>query len=124
MKSVNLGKATATIHPNMNKNEIYIDSMHADPIKENVLKQMDVLSKSLVELGTLLNKMAYKNMFLDGNQSVALQCSKKCMTEAETIKHIKSDFDEAYKDDIKMFLIQSLDERISYLEDRVLSNKD
>ena len=114
-------KNTVTIHENMNRKKLVIDSTHANPMKNNMLKQLETLEKSFSEMSSLLSKASLKKMFLNNNNSVALQCSKKCMSFSQNAKKIHEDLDIKYNDDIKMSLINDLNERISYLESKILN---
>ena len=123
MKKVSFGKPTATVSSNMNRKKIYVDSLHADSIKKNIMKQLNVLSKSDEMMGNLLNKMSYKNMFMDDVHSTVLQCSKKYHSLSGEATSIANEFEYQYNDDIKTCLIESLDERISYLENKLLNKE-
>lgn len=120
MKRVNLGKPTATISENMSRKKLYVDSKHCDSIKKDVIKQLDVLDKSFEQLSSLLNKASYKKLFRDDYNAVALQCSKKSLSQSNNFKQIRNDLELKYNDDVKMALINNLNERISYLEDKLL----
>lgn len=124
MEKINFGKSTATISENMNRKKIYVDPKHGDDITTNILKRLDSLEKSYMELGSLLNKMSYKNYFRDDSKSYLLQCSKKCNSLSNDAKNLRQEWDYQYHEDIKMMLIERLDERISYLESKLLSNKN
>ena len=120
MKRVNLGKPTATIHENMSRKKLYVDTNHCDPIKKNILKQLEILEKSFDQMSSLLNKASYKKLFREDYNSVALQCSKKSLSLSEDFKELGTEIDTKYNDDVKMALINNLNERISYLEDKLL----
>jgi len=120
MKRVNLGKPTATIDEKMSRKKLYIDSKHCDSLKKDIAKQLDVLDKSFEQLSVLLNKASYKKLFREDYNAVALQCSKKSLTQSNNFKTIKSNLELKYNDDVKMALINNLNERISYLEDKLL----
>ena len=124
MEKINFGKSTATISENMNRKEIYVDPNHGDVLTTNILKRLESLEKSYMELGSLLNKMSYKNYFKDDSKSYLLQCSKRCNSLSSDAKNLKQEWDYQYHEDIKMMLIERLDERISYLESQLLSNKN
>ena len=120
MKRVNLGKPTATIHENMSRKKLHIDTIHVDSIKKNIEKQLDVLEKSFGQLSNLLNKASYKKLFREEYNAVSLQCSKKSLALSEDFKEIKDNLEVKYNDDVKMVLINNLNERISYLESKLL----
>ncbi|MBQ3307854.1 MAG: hypothetical protein IJG68_06675 [Bacilli bacterium] len=124
MEKINFGKSTATISENMNRKKIYVDPNHGDVLTTNILKRLDSLEKSYMELGSLLNKMSYKNCFKDDSRIYTLQCAKKCSSLSSDAKNLKQEWDYQYHEDIKMMLIERLDERITYLESKLLSNKN
>ena len=124
MEKINFGKSTATISENMNRKKIYVDPNHGDVLTTNILKRLDSLEKSYMELGPLLNKMSYKNYFKDDSRIYTLQCAKKCSSLSSDAKNLKQEWDYQYHEDIKMMLIERLDERITYLESKLLSNKN
>ena len=123
MKKINLGKSTAIINKNVNRKNVYIDSKHADSLKKDVIKQLNDISKTYEKLGEILNKLSYKKMLEDSYNIVSLQCAKECNSQKELANKIAKDVEYKYNDDLKTLLINNLDERISYLENKFLSNK-
>ena len=107
------------IDSKMSKKKLYLDSNHAESIKKEITKQLDVLDHSFNQMSNLLNKASYKRMFQDNVNSVAIKTSKKSMTLSQTANSINNDIKYKYNDDFKMSLINSLNERISYLESRI-----
>lgn len=124
MKKIDLGKPTTVINKNMNRKELYVDSKKMEKINKDIVKQLDILSKSLSEVEGILNKMAYKKMFVDEYNNVSVQCAKKCILQAKGANTLKETLNDKYRDDIKMFVLNSLDERISYLESVVLDKNN
>lgn len=123
MKKINLGKSTAIINKNVNRKNLYIDNKNADSIKKDIVKQLDAISEIYDKLSEVLNKMSYKKMCSDSYTSVALQCAKECSSQSEIASLLASDVEYKYNDDLKTILINNLDERISYLEKKFLTNK-
>lgn len=124
MKKIDLGKPTTVINKNMNRKELYVDSKKMEKINKDIVKQLDTLSKSLSEVEGILNKMSYKKMFVDEYNNVSVQCAKKCILQAKGANTLKETLNDKYRDDIKMFVLNSLDERISYLESVVLDKNN
>ena len=124
MKKIDLGKPTTVINKNMNRKELYVDSKGMEKINKDIVKQLDTLSKSLSEVEGILNKMSYKKMFVDEYNNVSVQCAKKCILQAKGANTLKETLNDKYRDDIKMFVLNSLDERISYLESVVLDKNN
>lgn len=124
MKKIDLGKPTTVINKNMNRKELYVDSKKMEKINKDIVKQLDILSKSLSEVEGILNKMSYKKMFVDEYNNVSVQCAKKCTLQAKGANTLKETLNDKYRDDIKMFVLNSLDERISYLESVILDKNN
>lgn len=124
MKKIDLGKPVTSLNEKMNKKELYVDSNKADKIKKNIIKQINALNKAFDECDGLLNKMSYKKVFNDEYTKISVQCGKKCLQQSKAGEKIVSMIEDSYKDDVKSYLIQSLDERISYLENVVLNNNN
>jgi len=118
MKKENIGKNL--IHPNMNRKKIVVDK-HMNSLKKDLIRDLDGLSHSYNQMSSLLNKASYKRMFVDDYNPIALQCSKKCSSMSQNGELLKNQFDTKYNDDVKMSLIDSLNERITYLESKLLS---
>jgi len=123
MKKINLGKSTATVNKNVNRKSLYLDNKHADSIKKDIIKQLNDISKTYDKLSEVLNKMSYKKMCNESYNSISLQCSKECHTQKDFADRLVKDIEYKYNDDLKTLLIKNLDERISYLEKKFLSNK-
>lgn len=123
MKKVSLGKSTVIMSDNVNHKNLSVDVKQASAIKKDMLKQLTDIKKNYEKLGDLLNKMSYKKMFTGDFNSVALQCSKQCEFQKSNIERLITDFEYKFNDDVKTVLINNLDERISYLENKFLSNK-
>jgi len=123
MKKVSLGKSTVIMSDNVNQKNLSVDIKQAGTIKKDMLKQLNDIKKSYEKLSDLLNKMSYKKMFTGDYNSVALQCSKQCDVQGNYVEKLITDFEYKYNDDVKSVLINNLDERISYLENKFLSSK-
>ena len=123
MKKVNLGKSTVVMSDNVNRKNLYVDTKHADSINKDMVKLLSDINKTYDKLNDILNKMSYKKMFTGEYNSVAVQCSKKCAIQRDNADKLREDIVFKYNDDVKFILIKNLDERISYLESKFLSNK-
>ena len=97
MEKFNLGKPTAIIHKNVNRKELYLDVDHATPLKDDIVKQLEIISKSFEEISALLNKMSYKKMFDDECSNISLQCAKKSSLQGQTAKSLSENFDLIWK---------------------------
>ena len=119
MKKLVIEKSTVTLNENMNKKSLSLDAKKAEPIKKNIIKQLEVINKSLSELDSILNRLAIKNLLNDDYKGFAIQCSKKCSSQAQAAALLATNIDSKYNDDQKNILIQDLDDRISFLEERI-----
>lgn len=124
MKKIDLGKPTTILNENMNRKDLYVDSSKGDKIKKNIIKQINAINKAFEECDGLLNKMSYKKIFNDEYTKLSVQCGKKCLQQAKVGEKLITTLEDTYKDDVKSFLIQNLDERISYLENVILNNNE
>ena len=119
MKKLDIEKKNVSLNQNLNKKKVQLDSKKADSHKKNILKQLEVISKSLDEMESILNKMAMKKVFSNEHNALALQCARKCASQAQAARSLIANFEAKYSDDQKTVLIRDLDERISYLEERL-----
>ena len=124
MAKVDLGKPNVILNNKMNNKDLYLDTVHANPLKKNILKQLGVVSQSFEELESIMNKMVLKKMFSEDYNNISIQCSRKCLSQAQISKNLMVSLDSKYNDDVKTILIKDLDERISYLESILSSNKE
>ena len=123
MKKISLGKATVVMSDNINRKNLYVDTKHTESIKKDIIKQLNDISKIYEKLSDILNKMSYKKMFSGEYNNVSVQCAKKCAVQRDVTEKLREDVEFKYNDDVKSVLIKNLDERISYLESKFLSNK-
>lgn len=123
MQKIDLGKPTTTINSRMNRKELYMDIKNMDKLKNNLLKQLGSLSKTLIDLDSTLGKLCQKNFFEGDYKDLAIQCSRKCSSQAQSANSLVGNLELKYSDDVKNVAIKNLDERISYLEEMFLSNK-
>ena len=119
MKKLIIDKVPINLNENMSKKNLSLDTKNAEPIKTNVIKQLEIINKSLNELDSILNRLVIKNLLNDEYKSFAIQCSKKCSLQAQAASALQSNIESKYNDDQKTILIQNLDERISFLEERI-----
>ena len=124
MAKVDLGKPNIVLNDKMNKKDLRLDTSRANPLKKNILKQLGNVSQSFEELESIINKMVLKKMFSDEYNNVSIQCARKCLSQSQISKNLMISFDTKYNDDVKTILIKDLDDRISYLESVISSNKE
>ncbi len=123
MKKLILDKTNVELNKKMNKKSLSLDTKKADSIKKNIVKQLDVIYKTLNQLDSILNKMAMKKSFSDEYNGFAVLCAKKCISQAQAARSLITNFETKYNDDQKSILIQDLDDRISFLEEKLAKIK-
>ena len=119
MKKINIEKSSVTLSNNVNKKNISLNAEKMDPLKKDILKNLEVIYKCFGELDSLLNKMALKKSFNDEYNALAQQCAKKCVSQAQSVRSLIENLENRYNDDYKTVLIQDLDSRISDIEKRL-----
>ena len=110
---------TSLLHANMDRRNLSLDTKKADPHKKNMMKQLEIIHKTLTDLETTLNRMSIKRVFADNKHSLSMQCAKKCSSQAQAARSLKNNLELKYMDDQKMILIRELDDRITDLEKRM-----
>ena len=123
MKKVVFVKPSPTLNPKMNKKHLYLDDKNALGFKNDIVKQLGEIEKSLQKISGILNKMNLKKIYEDKGLELSAQCLKKCSSQAQAAKSLKENFEEKYRDDLKDIVVQDLDSRISHLEE-LLSNRN
>ena len=119
MDRITREKQNAVLNKNMNRKDLTLENKKAEPIKNNIIKQLEIINKSFSELESVLNRLAMKKFISDDKNALAIQCSKKCASQAQAARSLITNFENKYCDDQKMILIQELDERISFLEEKL-----
>ena len=119
MKKLIIDKSNVTLHKNMNRKNLSLDTKKADSLKKNIVKQLDAISKSLDQIEAILNRMAMKKSFQDEYNGFAIQCARKCVSQAQASRSLIMNIDAKYSEDQKSILIQDLDDRISFLEKKI-----
>jgi len=119
MKKLSFDKVNVELHKNMNKKTLSLDTKKADASKKNIMKQLDVIAKSLNQLESILNRMSMKKSFSDEYNAFAISCAKKCTSQAQAARSLIMNLDSKYNEDQKSVLIKDLDDRISFLEKKI-----
>ena len=123
MKKSNNGKTTIALHPNMNKKNLSLNTKKADAIKHNIVKQLDIIYKSFNEIDAILNRLNMKKFVNDDSTGFVVQCAKKCVSQAQATRSLIMNLEMKYSEDHKALIIQDLDDRISFLEERLAKMK-
>lgn len=122
MKKTN-DKKTITLHSRMNKKDLSLDVKKADDLKDNILKQLDIISKSFNEIHSILNRLNMKKYICDGSSGIVVQCAKRCLSQAQAARSLVMNFDAKYNEDQKNLIIEDLNDRIAFLEEKLAEMK-
>lgn len=119
MKKENNGNATIKLNPNMNRKNLSLDVKNADVPKKNIVKQLDIISKTFNEINSILNRLNMKRYICDGSTGDVVQCAKKCLSQAQAARSLVMNLEAKYCEDQKNLIIADLNDRIAYLEERL-----
>ena len=123
MKKTSNEKPTVALHANMNKKNLSLNTKKADTIKSNIVKQLEVIYKSFNEIDAILNRLNMKRYVADDSTGFVVQCAKKCVSQAQATRSLIMNLEMKYNEDQKTLIIQDLDDRISFLEERLAKMK-
>ena len=112
-------KVCTVLNKRMNRKDLSLDISKAEAIKGNLMKQLEIINKSFTEIDLLLNRLAMKNFIDEKMSPAAIQCAKKCASQAQAARSLMQNLDSKDNDDQKIILIQELDDRISLIEDKL-----
>lgn len=119
MKKISIEKTNVTLHENMNKKKLNLNTEKMEPLKKDILKDLENIHKSLIALDSVLSKMALKKSFGEEYNIYAQQIARKCVSQAQSVRSLIDNFEYKYNDDFKTVLIRDLDQRISDVEKRL-----
>ena len=122
MKKTNHDKKVS-LHPLMNRKDIYLDSQKADAAKKNMIKQLDVIANSFSEIHTILNRFNMKKYLSEGSSGVVVQTAKKCLSQSQAARTLSINLEAKYCEDQKNIIIEDLNTRIAFLEERLSQKK-
>ena len=119
MKKGNNGNTIVKLNPNMNRKNLSLDVKKTDVPKKNIMKQLDIIAKSLNEMNAILNRLHMKKYICDGSTETVVQCAKKCLSQAQAARSLMMNLDAKYREDQKNLIIADLNDRIAFLEERL-----
>ena len=122
MKKTNEQK-TIALHSHMNKKNLSLDTKKADEMKDNIMKQLDIISKSFNEIYSILNRLNMKKYLCDGSNGMVVQCAKRCLSQAQAARSLVMNFEAKYTEDQKNLIIEDLNDRIAFLEEKLAEMK-
>ena len=107
----------------MSKKSLCLDTKKADVMKDNILKQLDIIAKSFNEVHSILNRLNMKKYISDGNTGLVVQCAKSCLSQAQAARALMTNLDAKYNEDQKNLIIEDLNDRIAFLEEKLAQMK-
>lgn len=116
MARYSLGTAKTKIDAKMSKGEVYLDENKATPIKEDMVKQFEVITKALNQIKTDLNKAVSKKVVKGSYAEAFKGWAKKCGSQASAATKRKTTLSTKYNEDVKNFAMRLLNDRITALE--------
>ena len=124
MGKYSLGKSTTVMNEKLVKDGIFLNEAKAEPIVNNILKELDDISKSLQKINILLNSSVSMGI-VKGSRGVTFKSwAKKSKEQANNALKLGDKVSSKYNRDVKDYPIKLLDERIAELERKIeeLSN--
>lgn len=119
MGKYSLGKSTTRVGNNLNKNDLYINEVKADPIVKNILKELDDINSSLQKINIILNR-SVKIEAVKGSKARSFKAwARKCKEQANNALKLKEKVSTKYNKDVKDYPIKLLDDRIAELEKKI-----
>jgi len=119
MGKYNLGKSTTRVGSKLNKNELYMNEVKAEPIINNILKELDSISSSLQKINITLNRTV-KIGIIKGNKANTFKAwARKSKEQANNALKLKEKVSSKYNKDVKDYPIKLLDDRIAELEQKI-----
>lgn len=119
MAKYSLGTATTKMSPNVKKDELYLDASKANPLKQDMVKQFEIVATSLANINSLLTKAVNKKVVTGQYATSFKGWAKKCKTQSTNAKKRKSTLDSKYNEDVKNYTIKILGDRITALEAKI-----
>lgn len=119
MAKYSLGTATTKMSPNVKKDELYLDASKANPLKQDMVKQFEIVATSLANINSLLTKAVNKKVVTGQYAASFKGWAKKCKTQSTNAKKRKTTLDSKYNEDVKNYTIKILGDRITALEAKI-----
>ena len=119
MGKYNLGKSTTKMGGKLNKDELYLNEVKADPIVKNVLKELDDISNSLQKINITLNRSVKIGAVKGSKANTFKAWARKSKEQASNALKLKEKVSNKYNKDIRDYPIKILDDRIAELEKKI-----
>ena len=118
MGKYSLGSATTEVK-GIDKNYFYMDEAKAKRTVNDILKQLDVMKSSLLNMHLLLNQ-AVSSDIVKGMRAKSYKAwARKAKSQANSIEKLKASLSDKFDEDLRNYPLKLLDDRIAELERRI-----
>ena len=119
MGKYSLGKSTTKVQDKITRDEIYLNEMKADPVVNNILKELDNINNSLQKINIILNRSVNIGV-VKGNKATTIKSwAKKSKEQGNNALKLKEKTSSKYNKDVRDYPIKLLDDRIAELEKKI-----
>ena len=124
MGKYSLGNSATKVGSKLTKDGLYLNEVKADPIINNILKELDDISNSLQKVSIILNRSVNIKAIKGNKANTFKSWAKKSKGQANNALKLKEKVSTKYNKDVKDYPIKLLDDRIAELEKKIsmLSN--
>ncbi len=120
MGKYSLGSAVTEIK-GIDKDYFYMDEAKAKKTVNDMLKQLDAMRASLLNIHLLLNQAVSSDMVRGMRAKSYKAWARKAKSQANSIDKLKASLSEKFNDDLRNYPLKLLDDRIAELERRIAS---
>ena len=121
MGKYSLGKGTVSINPKMSKDNLNLKASKANPLKNDMDKQLEQIKTSLNAIGNYMNTAAKKGVVKGTYADAFKGWAKKSKEQAAAAGRRKSTLSTKYSEATKEYTIKLLSDRIAQLEAKINS---
>lgn len=119
MGKYSLGKSTTRVQDKITRDEIYLNEIKADPVVNNILKELDNINNSLQKINIMLNRSVNIGI-VKGNKATTIKSwAKKSKEQGNNALKLKEKTSSKYNKDVRDYPIKLLDDRIAELEKKI-----
>lgn len=120
-KKYSLGIGAIAINSKMSKDSLNLKASKANPIKNDMVKQLNTIKTSLTNIGNYMNTAAKKGVVKGSYAEAFKGWAKKSKEQASAANRRKTTLSKKYDEDVKQYSIRVLESRISQLEESIKS---
>lgn len=120
MGKYSLGSASTVVN-GVDKNNLYLNDNKAKKVVNDLYKQLDAMSASLINVHLLLNQCVACGMVKGVRVKTYKAWARKAKSQANAIDKLKESIHSRFEDDLRNYPLKLLDDRIAELERRIAS---